>query len=212
MRNNKGFSLIELMVVMSIGTIMALAMASQMVQSLMVSQTADIKSNVNSLVTTTQPTLYTEPSCTDAMKGQKLDASLKLGLFDSGTKLVLYKLTIDKIYYENKKLISTDKNGSVYGGTVMIQLVPMVPIYGSSLAPRPLATVFIATDKNNVITKCGPTMPIVEKEKAKEENKEKDKKEKEKKEKDNELEKTCVNLGGNWNNGACKFSDHGSHK
>ncbi len=161
--NQKGMGLIEVMVSVVILSIVALGIAQAMNNALLVQQTADVKQNLTSLVTSTTGIASNQITCTQAVTAtpQAFGSPLQFNSLSDGTVLNSYNLTINTLSYNNPTLVGTGSDGTkAYYGVITLSASSNIPVYGSkSFAPRIILYVYLTVDSTGLITGCGPVMP-----------------------------------------------------
>lgn len=165
MRNQKGFGLIEVMITLGILSFVMLGTLAALQNALMVSQTADQKANLTSVVSSNAGMAFNQVTCTLAVTkvAQTYGQPFHFDTLQDGANLAGYSLTVKSVFYANPTLIATAFDGTkVYYGTITLVATSNRSILGGqTFAPRVVAAVYIATNPEGVITQCGPQLPAL---------------------------------------------------
>ena len=165
MRNQKGFGLIEVLIAVGILSFVMLGTATAINNAMLVSQTADQKANLTSIVSSTMGTAFNQTTCTLAVTdiSQKINETFHFGTLQVGANLAGYNLTVKSVSYANPVLIATGFDGTkVYYGTITLSATSNRLIYGGQdFAPRTIAAVYMSADPLGTITECGPVLPTL---------------------------------------------------
>lgn len=205
MPNQRGFGLIEVMVSTAILSVLFAGMAQLTQYSLLQTQTFEAKNAVVSIVGTTTQLALNSDACTQAITqtSQPYSTDIRFDFPDSQTlsknsTLKNYNLQVQSFKYIDSSLIDTGTdNTKIYYGTLMLELSSTRQVLGpKTFAPRVVAGVYLTVNPAGIIVACGAIKPklvpainpVIKDESA-------------------ELEKTCHEIGGEWNSGACKFNN-----
>lgn len=165
MKNTNGFSLTEVMISMLIMSIVMLGTAQMINHVMLVSQTADAKANLMTLVTSAAGVAANQATCTAAVTQtpQTLSDKFRFDTLQTDTTLASYGLSVVSLTYDNAQLIQTGADGSkVYHGTILLSVASIKDVYGSKLfAPRTIASVYLTMDPAGVVVSCGSVMPTL---------------------------------------------------
>lgn len=203
MNNQKGFGLIEITVAMGILSIIMLGTMQAIQNSIIVSQTADAKANVTSLVASMAGMAANDITCTRAVTkiSQQYSDEFKFDTVKTGVVLSGSSLTIEKLSYVGAELVYTsDTHFKTYYGNLTLSASSNKQIMGSKMfAPRTIASMYVTVDPSNTIVSCSPSLteppakvvtpvPVV------------------KKDDDNEeFRHCCSDIGGEFSEGKCTF-------
>lgn len=165
MKNQKGFGLIGVMVVVGVMSVIALGLAQFTLQAMLVSQTAEAKANLTSLVQSMSGEAFNQTTCTAAVTQnlQNYGPTLQFDILKNGAILPIYNLAVQNVTYTNPQLIATGYDGTtVYYGLITLTATSTRQILGSqTFAPRPIAQVYLTVSPAGVITQCGPSLPTL---------------------------------------------------
>lgn len=165
MKNERGFGLIEVMITLGIMSVVMLGLMQTIEHAMLVSQTADQKNNLTSIVGSTTGTALNNVTCTLAVTqtAQTMSDPFHFGTLQDGANIAGYNLTVKSIFYANSALVATAYEGTkVYYGTITLVATSQRAILGgSTFAPRVIASVYLTTNPAGTIIACGPVLPAL---------------------------------------------------
>ena len=163
MKNQRGFGLIEVMITLGIMSVVMLGLCTAINNAILVSQTADTKQNLTSLVGSTAGQALNQVTCTAAVTAtpQTYGQPFQFGLLHTGYNAAQYNVTVQDLSYSNPTLIATAYDGTaIYYGTITLTAKANRLVYGGQVfAPRVVAAVYLMTSPAGIITSCGAVMP-----------------------------------------------------
>lgn len=162
-KNQKGFSLIGILVGMAILSIVMVGTAAALNQALLTSQTADAKVSVTSVVSGTAGKAFNEATCTAAVTkvAQGFGNNIQFDDLKPGAVIPAYGLTVQSVQYNDAVLAATGYDGTkVYYGNLTLTLTSNKKILGSqTFAPRAAAAIYLKVSPTGQIVGCGPELP-----------------------------------------------------
>lgn len=201
MKNNKGFGLIEVMVTLSILSIVMLGMMQTMANALLVAQTADTKSNLAYLVTSTASAASSEVLCSAAVTAvsQQYGQDLQFNALKTGANLSNLGLNIISFKLDSPVLVGkTTGDVTVYHGSLVVTAKATKQVYGSQLfAPRSIASIYLRVTSNGQIIGCGPVEPVLVVDTPPPSTDD-----------DEEFKRACSATGGTCSHGTCTYNSH----
>jgi prepilin-type N-terminal cleavage/methylation domain-containing protein len=163
MRNQRGFGLIEVMITIGIMSVIMLGLMTATEHAMLVSQTADTKQNLTSLVSSAAGQAFNQVTCTAAVTQttQTYGQPFQFGDLHSGYNAANYNLTVQDLSYSNAQLVATAYDGTkVYYGTITLTATANRRVLGGqTFAPRIIAAVYLTANPAGTITNCGAVMP-----------------------------------------------------
>lgn len=203
MQDSKGFSLIEMLVVLSIMSVVAMAGADFMVAQTHRANQLEAKNSANALNASLSAILTNNETCTAAVTAivQALDNTLDLTLSDgmfvaTNTSLPAYGLNVKALITSN--LVEVEPG--IFFGKVQSQYGSIKEPTMHALAANSLGSIYFKVNLANEIVECGVTkpkvmiVPVVPVPEPKDDAK-------------NIL--ACQDMGGHWESHGCKLSDCG---
>jgi prepilin-type N-terminal cleavage/methylation domain-containing protein len=161
--NQKGFGLIEVMMTLGISSVIALGLATMLNNAMLVSQTADTKASLTSIVASEAGIAFTAATCTTAitLTPQAFGGEIQFDTLKAGASLTAYNLTVKSVTYANPSLVATAFDGTkVYYGTITLVAKSNRAIYGGqTFAPRVISATYLTVNPTGQITQCGSAMP-----------------------------------------------------
>lgn len=165
MRNQKGFSLIEVMIAMGIMSVATMALMQLTVQNMLTNNLADVRSALNSLVVSQTGIASNAATCTKAITQTKqlYSSSFQFDILKNGVSLNQYFLTVNNVSFTNATLEGTGYEGTkIYFGTLSISTSSNKQVLGpKNLAPRPILGIYLTVNPEGIITGCGSAMPTL---------------------------------------------------
>ncbi len=218
MDNQKGFSLVGVMIATGIMSIVTLGMMTQMQVQLLQQATADTKASVTALGQSITGVAMNVTSCTAAITrtpqtytGGVLNARFDLPdgrVIMAGQKQPDYSsVTVGSFTYGGTKIAQLKDGTKVYFGTITAGFEAGREIIGPKhFAPRSLGSIYITTEPGTDIVYCGASVPPevakAQAEKlADDEAAEKARREQE----EARIKSDCLLSGGSYSNGGCSY-------
>jgi competence protein ComGC len=200
--NQGGFGLVELVIVMGLMSVIMMGMIQLTEQTMRVSNTADARASLTSIVTSAAGQAFNQATCTAAVTKsiQSYGPSIQFDSLKAGAVLQDYFLQVKAVSYANSTLVQTAPDGTkVYYGTLTVSASATRKTVGSPLfAPRAVASIYLTVDQANKITGCGPSAPVFAAPPPPAPKND-----------DDGSKKMCENLGGAFDNNVCRFSSKG---
>ncbi len=162
--NNKGLSLIEVMVSLAIMSIILLGTTQQMYMTTLQAQTTDVKISSAALNSSISQLALNEAACTAALTKtpQILGADIVFSLPDGrnivvGASFPEYNVKVRTLKYDGITLINTYSDGSKsYFGNLVMAVSSLKTVVGpKDFAPRSLGMLTITANSAGYITQCG---------------------------------------------------------
>ena len=170
MKNEKGFSLIEVMVSIAIMSVAMAGLMELQYVSMLQSTTADVKNSVTSVTGYVGQIALNQQACTAAITkiSQNYGNDVRFDLPDgqvigTNSNLTNYGIFVRSFTFLNPALSGTGADGSkAYFGTLALSLATKKQVIGpNTFAPRSVASVYLTVSPAGVITACGATMPAL---------------------------------------------------
>lgn len=200
--NNKGFSLIEVMLAMGVMSVVALGTVQMLEHTILISNTAEAKSNVTAVVASAAGVANNVVSCTAALTkvSQTLTDTIQFDTLKAGAVLPDYRLTVKSVKLVNTVLSDTGYDGTkVYKADIQATFASNRPVYGGqTFAPRTVSSVYITVAPLGVIVACGSVLPELVKTLPIEVPKVSD-------EDVYQAKRGCNAIGGEYSNGNCSL-------
>ncbi len=226
MNNQKGFSLISVMITMGIMTIITLGMMTQMRVQMLQQTTADVKAAVTALGQSVSSTAIDTTSCTLAITktpqayGQNVRFDLPDGHnISAGAKQVDYaNVSVTSFTYDGAAQVAALKDGTkVYFGTLNLAMKSNREMIGpANFAPRTLGSIYVTVKPDGNVLSCGALIPPqVAQAQAEAAADQAAKDAADKALQDARNKSNCLLSGGSYDNGSCSYrapasDDHGN--
>ena len=171
MNNQKGFSIIEVMIAASIMVIVALGVMQSIYTSVLGANAADIKNSLNALNGSLSQIATNQVSCTTAITktqqtyGQMVRFDLPDGTVIAANQTVQnYPLTTGSFTFVNPILVETGSDQTkVYFGSLALSVSTTKKMLGPQVfVPRTIGSVYLTVNPAGMIVSCGSTLPVVQ--------------------------------------------------
>lgn len=203
--NQSGFGMIETMITIGVMSVVVLGLMQTINNAMLVSQTADTKAALTSLVSSETGVALNQATCTAAITqtSQVYGPAVQFDVLKPGTTLPQYNLAVQNVTYGNATLIDTGSDGSKsYYGTLSLVAASTRPIYGGrTFSPRVIASVYLTVSPTGLIESCGPIAPVLQHDTPPPEPELPQAP-------DKNVTNACISIGGNLIHGSCVIANH----
>lgn len=200
-----GFGMIETMITIGVMSVVVLGLMQTINNAMLVSQTADTKAALTSLVSSETGVALNQATCTAAITqtSQVYGPAVQFDVLKPGTTLSQYNLAVQNVTYGNATLIDTGSDGSKsYYGTLSLVAASTRPIYGGrTFSPRVIASVYLTVSPTSLIESCGPIAPVLQHDTPPPEPELPQAP-------DKNVTNACISIGGNLIHGSCVIANH----
>lgn len=169
MKNQKGFGIIEVLVVTAIMSVVLAGIAQMSQYSMLTSSTADLKNQATALTASVSQVALNDTSCTLAVTKtpQAYSQHIKFDMPNGDVVAPNIDITAYGVYTQSLTftgdLVATGGDGShAYYGVLQLALGTHKQVIGpQSFSPKALGSIYLTVSPGGIVTHCGTVLPVL---------------------------------------------------